>query len=258
MNNDIVPGFDDEKDDTLQIRLQRIEDVPHCLVLYLAGYIDAYNCNNFQKRVFKAIKARYIRLILDMAGINYASSVDLGCYSSFIKKVTPRGGDLVFLNLPHEMYKIWHMLEFDKFFNCKEDLTEAISFFVTSREKRKRETFRRIYRCLATQLLEFAERIDSQVRALVYRVLREYPPHLFHEKSPEGHVREKSDGSEQLLEELPVVADDESMASDIGYYEKKPAKGTGSFSLCVKILQGLYFFRKALQKLLCRKSAFHK
>jgi len=27
MNNDIVPGFDDEKDDSLKIRLQKIDEV---------------------------------------------------------------------------------------------------------------------------------------------------------------------------------------------------------------------------------------
>ncbi|HUZ18791.1 MAG TPA: anti-sigma F factor antagonist, partial [Spirochaetia bacterium] len=50
-NNDIVPGFDEEKDDSLKIRLQRVDEVENCLVLYLTGYIDTYNSNFFQKRV---------------------------------------------------------------------------------------------------------------------------------------------------------------------------------------------------------------
>ena len=52
-NNDIVPGFDEEKDDSLKIRLQRVDSVEGCLVLYLTGYIDTYNSNFFQKRVPK-------------------------------------------------------------------------------------------------------------------------------------------------------------------------------------------------------------
>ena len=50
-NNDIVPGFDDEKDDSLKIRLQKFDNVENCLALYLTGYIDTYNSNYFQKRV---------------------------------------------------------------------------------------------------------------------------------------------------------------------------------------------------------------
>ena len=50
-NNEIVDGFDIEKDDSLKIRLQKIDSVKGCMVLYLTGYIDTYNSNLFQKRV---------------------------------------------------------------------------------------------------------------------------------------------------------------------------------------------------------------
>ena len=60
-NNEIVPGFDDEKDDSLKIRLQKIDDTDGCLVLYLTGYIDTYNSNYFQKRVAKAIEGNFAK-----------------------------------------------------------------------------------------------------------------------------------------------------------------------------------------------------
>ena len=47
-NNDIVAGFDDEKDDSLKIRLQKVDSIDGCLVLYLTGYIDTYNSNFFK------------------------------------------------------------------------------------------------------------------------------------------------------------------------------------------------------------------
>jgi hypothetical protein len=51
MNNDIVPGFDNDKNESLKIRLETIDNVPGCLifyldgclVFYLTGYIDGYN-----------------------------------------------------------------------------------------------------------------------------------------------------------------------------------------------------------------------
>ena len=48
-NNDIIWGFDDERDDSLKIVLKKVND--RCLVLFLDGYIDTYNSRYFQSRV---------------------------------------------------------------------------------------------------------------------------------------------------------------------------------------------------------------
>ena len=51
-NNDIIAGFDDEKDDSLKIRLQKVDGLDKCVVVFLNGYIDTYNSAFFQKKVF--------------------------------------------------------------------------------------------------------------------------------------------------------------------------------------------------------------
>ena len=50
-NNNIVPGFNDEKDDSLRINLEKVPEVENCLTIYLIGYIDTYNSSFFQKRI---------------------------------------------------------------------------------------------------------------------------------------------------------------------------------------------------------------
>ena len=92
-NNEIVAGFDIEKDDSLKIRLQKIDSVKGCLVLYLTGYIDTYNSNLFQKRVNKAIESGYSRLIFHCGSLNYVSSTGIGSFTAFLKTVKPRGGE---------------------------------------------------------------------------------------------------------------------------------------------------------------------
>ena len=42
-NDNLVPGFNEEKDESLKINLERITDISEGLVLYLNGYIDTYN-----------------------------------------------------------------------------------------------------------------------------------------------------------------------------------------------------------------------
>ena len=98
-NNEIVPGFDDEKDDSLKIKLQKVESDTNCLVLYLTGYIDTYNSNSFQKRISRAVDSGFIKLIFNCNGLNYVSSTGIGSFTAFLKTVKPKGGDLVLLEI---------------------------------------------------------------------------------------------------------------------------------------------------------------
>ena len=62
MNNDIVKGFDEGKDESLRIRLEKVERVPGCLALHLSGYIDAYNQHYFQQKATMAVEAGFTRI----------------------------------------------------------------------------------------------------------------------------------------------------------------------------------------------------
>jgi anti-anti-sigma factor len=146
-NNAIVPHFDDEKDESLKIQLQRIEDVKGCLVLYLTGYVDTYNSNYFQKRVAKAIEAGFIKLIIDLHGYNEVSSCGIGSFTAFLKAVKPRGGDLVILDIHPKVLECWELLEFSKFFNIKNTLDEAVGFFIAITEDSGQTAFPRILKC---------------------------------------------------------------------------------------------------------------
>jgi anti-anti-sigma factor len=128
-NNEIVPGFDDEKDESLKIRLQPVEEVQGGLILYLTGYIDTYNSNIFQKRVQRAIEKGCIQLIFHCGGLNYVSSTGIGSFTAFLKAVKPRNGNLVLLDIQPKVYEVFQLLGFSQFFNIKETLDDAINFF---------------------------------------------------------------------------------------------------------------------------------
>ena len=98
-NKDIVPGFDDKTkrgwEKGIDIRLQKVDEDPGCLVLYLTGYIDPHNANYFMRKVAKAIESGFTRLIFHLAGFNMVSDVIVGSLVAFLKAVQPRGGDIV-------------------------------------------------------------------------------------------------------------------------------------------------------------------
>ena len=128
-NNDIISGFDSEKDESLKIKLKEVPDVEKCLVFILSGYIDTYNSTYFQKMVNKAIEAGYIRLIFSCEDLNYVSSTGIGSFSSFLKTVKPKGGDIVLFDVQPKVYEVFQLLGFSRFFHFEGDLGGSIDFF---------------------------------------------------------------------------------------------------------------------------------
>lgn len=128
-NNDLVPGFDDERDDSLKIQLEKVEEVDSCVTINLNGYIDTYNSVYFQKQIGKVVTAGFANLIFNCSSLNYVSSTGIGSFTAFLKLVKPKGGDVVLLNIQPKVYEVFQLLGFSQFFNIKESYEEATQFF---------------------------------------------------------------------------------------------------------------------------------
>lgn len=146
-NNDIVPGFDEEKDESLKIRLQNVDTSENCVVLYLTGYIDTYNSNFFQKRVNRAIEAGFVQLVFHCGGLNYVSSTGIGSFTAFLKSVKPKSGDLVLLEIQPKVYEVFQLLGFSQFFQIKESLDDAIEHFTKGGQVKQFDIFPKIFTC---------------------------------------------------------------------------------------------------------------
>jgi anti-sigma B factor antagonist len=146
-NSRIVPGFDDDRDDSLRLRLQKIEDIEGCIVIYMSGWVDLYSSNSFEKRVSKAIDAGYVKLIFQCSGVIFWSSVLIGAFTAFLKRIKPRGGNIVLLEIQPKFYEYLQWLGFSQFFNIKENLDEAVSFFIAYDDEGKESSFPRIFKC---------------------------------------------------------------------------------------------------------------
>lgn len=128
-NNTIVPGFDDERDDSLKITLEKADSIPNGLFIYLNGYIDTYNSNFFQKKITKIIETGFVNLIFNCSALNYVSSTGIGSFTAFLKMLKPKGGDIVLLEIQPKVYEVFQLLGFSQFFNIKDTSEEAINYF---------------------------------------------------------------------------------------------------------------------------------
>ena len=146
-NNDIVPGFDEEKDESLRIKLQKPDGVEGALVLYLSGYIDTYNSNFFQKRINRAVETGFNKLIFNCGGLTYVSSTGIGSFTAFLKAVKPRGGDVVLLEIQPRVYEVFQLLGFSQFFNIRDTLDDALNYFRTTKASTQSDLFPKTFRC---------------------------------------------------------------------------------------------------------------
>src|SRR5574344_1801136 len=128
-NNNLVPGFNDEKDDSLKITLEKVEEVPNCLNIRLKGYIDTYNSSFFLKRISKIVEAGFINLVFNCSSLSYVSSTGIGAFTAFLKMLKPKGGDVVLLEIQPKVYEVFQLLGFSQFFNIKDTSEDAINFF---------------------------------------------------------------------------------------------------------------------------------
>ena len=129
MNNDIVPGFDSDSDNTLLLRLQKIEGVEGVLVIFATGYIDTYNSNSFQKRAVKAIEAGFVQLVIDLSAVTFASSTGIGALTFLLKLVKQRNGNIVLQRIQPRVFEVLQLLGFSQFFPVKENLDDSLACF---------------------------------------------------------------------------------------------------------------------------------
>jgi anti-anti-sigma factor len=128
-NDEIVPGFDIEKDDSLKIELHRIEGMNGGLILTLSGYIDTYNSTSFQKRVSRAIEHGFIKLIFVCTGLNYVSSTGIGSFTAFLKSLKALSGEMVLQDLRPKVFEVFQLLGFSQFFTIRNTIEESVAHF---------------------------------------------------------------------------------------------------------------------------------
>ena len=146
-NNNIVPGFDNEKDDSLTISLRKADSINKGIFIYLSGYIDTYNSSFFQKQMTKVIEAGFINLVFNCSSLNYVSSTGIGSFTVFLKVVRPKGGDIVLLEIQPKVYEVFQLLGFSQFFNIKSSADEAIAFFSNGGGVSENSTFPLVISC---------------------------------------------------------------------------------------------------------------
>lgn len=127
-NNLIISGFDDEKNDVLKFKLQKIDGLSNGIIIFLAGYVDTYNSSFFQSQINKIINAGYINLIMECSKLTGVASTGFGVLTNILKAVHLKSGDVFLVDLQQNIYETIELLGFTQFFKVIPTLEEAYNF----------------------------------------------------------------------------------------------------------------------------------
>ena len=85
-NNDIIPNFDDNKNDQVIVKLALVPSMEECIRVSLVGTVDTYNSQFLTNQLEKVLKTTSFKKIwLDMKGMYYMSSTGIGALSGAAK-----------------------------------------------------------------------------------------------------------------------------------------------------------------------------
>ena len=121
-NNLLVPHFDDEKDDSLNLILTVAKDVPKCLIIALTGYLDRLNEQFLRNQIEKVIASKYSVLILDCSHLILPDDSFL-----VLAKIShPYKDKIMIVNLKERYHEFFKLIGIAKDFVFKNNIEEAL------------------------------------------------------------------------------------------------------------------------------------
>ena len=112
--------------DSLKITPMQIGGDSSKVQLILNGYLDTYNSPEFQSHINSLIESGVRYLVFNCNGLTYISSTGIGAFTSFLKLLKQKKGDMVLFGLQSKVMEVFELLGFNKFFKIANDLDEAL------------------------------------------------------------------------------------------------------------------------------------
>jgi anti-sigma B factor antagonist len=113
--------------DSLKITPMQVGGDATKVQLILNGYLDTYNSPEFQNHINNLIESGARHIIFNCNGLNYISSTGIGAFTSFLKILKQRKGDMVLYGLQKKVLEVFQLLGFTKFFKISETLDDGLS-----------------------------------------------------------------------------------------------------------------------------------
>jgi anti-sigma B factor antagonist len=126
---------------------ESLADLPEGMIIRYSGTMDRQAGPWFAALCLDRVDVGYIRLALDLAGLQWVASPGLGCLTGILKAVKPRGGRLVLFAVPPKIDEVFQLLGFHQFFDIVDTETEALVLLRRNQSGLEEPKFPKIFKC---------------------------------------------------------------------------------------------------------------
>jgi len=133
--------------DSLRMQVEKDGDDSSLIFLNLKGFLDTYNSADFQREVNKIIEEGFTKILFNCSELNYVSSTGIGAFTSFLKTLKQKNGDMALAYLQPKVYEVFQLLGFSKFFNITSSLAEAKQIFTGKKTAEVKSNYPKIFKC---------------------------------------------------------------------------------------------------------------
>lgn len=95
------------------------------------GYLDSSTFPKLQEHLAQMVAQDRVRLILDLADLDYISSAGLGVLMGMLREVREKGGDLKIVNMSEKIERVFNLLGFSRIMRLYSDEAAAIQDFAS-------------------------------------------------------------------------------------------------------------------------------
>ncbi len=98
-------------------------------VLVLNGRLDAASAKDLKGRVNRLVKENRVKLVIDMAGVDFIDSTGLGSLVSSLRAVNEEKGDVKVASLQKQVRTVFELTRLHRIFGIYDDVDAAIAAF---------------------------------------------------------------------------------------------------------------------------------
>lgn len=111
----------------MQIWTKSREDI---YIIEISGRMDTISSKEVEAKLEEAIDHNYAKIIIDLAGVDYISSVGLRVLLAALKKQKEKMGSMMLASFQPFVRDIFKMTGFDRIFTISSSQEEAIDRFI--------------------------------------------------------------------------------------------------------------------------------
>lgn len=98
-------------------------------VVELEGTLDMNTAEAFDQLLQKLVQEKKCRIVLNLRGLSYISSMGMGILLGVIREIRNKNGDIKIAEVQPGVYRVFEILEADRFFQFLKTEQDAVSAF---------------------------------------------------------------------------------------------------------------------------------